>query len=456
MSVSAQADRSSLSVEQRSRQVWAAMLTSLLIFLVLCGAVGIGLSNFLSSITEPKSAVIKALPLSVLAVLRHNTTTPEQVTGTTNLQEGDAATTGKSDQAFITLFGDSGSIVMYFNTNLQIERLRTSPFAQNNRDISVFLRNGTIVLATVQLGDDQTASYTLSTDQAEINVAPGAHLRASVQDEQGVAITQVVVNAGHATLWAHGKHIELGPDQMAWVSGSDLPEGPAAAQVDLIRNGSFEEPPNSSSEEVSEGGLGTAGWLPLRDESGADSSEASVSITEEVNLKAAVLSGNAAGNRYVRIGMVQDINQPASFFTSIELSATVKLVKQALPVGGPVPDVYPLIIRVVYTDQQGKNHEWKRSFYFQGPDPELTDNTIIKITQGRWTTAHEMQEERRRALDERERAGGAPDAGNSVGSLFMLKSPTQGQDIAVINAIEVYGFGTEYQSWITGISLLAR
>jgi hypothetical protein len=456
MSVSAQADRASLSVEQRSRQVWAAMLASMVVFLTLCGAVAFGFSNFLSSITEPKSALIKALPPSVLAVLRHNTTTPEQITDSATLHEGDAVTTGKSDQAFITLFSDSGSILMYFNTNLEMEKLRASPFVQSSNEIAVLLNKGTIVLAAAQPTDNSSTSYTLSTNQAQIDVEPGAHLRVSVQDDQGILVTQVVVNSGHSTLWSHGKPVEIGPDQMAWVSGSELPEGPEAAQVDLIRNGSFDDAPNNSSEEVSEGGLGTAGWAPLRDNSGADSSAASVSITEEVNLKAAVISGQGAANKYVRIGMVQDINQPASFFTSIELSATVKLVKQELPVGGPVPDVYPLIVRVVYTDQNGKNQEWRRSFYFQGPDPELTDNTIIKITQGRWITTHEIQEARREALADRTRAGGASDTGNSAAALFMLKSPTQGQDIAVINAIEVYGYGTQFQSWITGISLLAR
>jgi len=320
----------------------------------------------------------------------------------------------------------------------------------------MLLHMGTIVMATAELGDYDSASYAVSTEQAEINVEPGAHIRVSKQDDHGVPVTQAVVDAGTATMWSHGKHIELGPGEMAWVTGSELPEGPAIAQVDLIRNGSFDEPPTSNSEELSEGVLGTAAWLPIRGDTATDSSTASVSITDEVDLKAAVMSEEGGPNRYVKVGIVQDINQPASFFNSIELSATVKVVKQEVPVGGPVPDVYPLIVRIVYTGQDGKNHEWKRSFYFNGPDPELTDNSIIKITQGRWTTTQEIQEARRQALLERKLAGGSVDTTDSASSLFMLKSPAQGQDIAVINAIEVYGYGTQFQSWVTGISLLAR
>jgi hypothetical protein len=347
---------------------------------------------------------------------------------------------------------------MYFNTSIQMERMRASQFFQGGKEIAVFLRTGTIVLATGELGDYTSAAYTLSTDQAEIEVAPGAKLRIRVEDQQGTPVTQVVVNAGHATLRSHGKNIDVGPKEMAWVSGAEVPQGPAPAQVDLIHNGSFEDLPTSSIEEVAEGGLGTAAWLPLRDP-GADSNSASVGITEEVNLKAAVITGSGGTDKYVRIGITQDINQPASFFNSIELSATIKLVNQALSTGGPIGDVYPLVIRIVYSDQFGSNHEWKRSFYFQGPAPDPSDNTAIKVSQGRWTTTEEIKEERANALPPSKGSAGPPDLSGSSGganALFMLKSPNQVQDIAVINAIEVYGYGTQFQSWITGISLLAR
>jgi hypothetical protein len=39
---------------------------------------------------------------------------------------------------------------------------------------------------------------------------------------------------------------------------------------------------------------------------------------------------------------------------------------------------------------------------------------------------------------------------------FVLKSATTGLDVAVINSIEVYGYGTQFQSWVTGLSMLAR
>jgi hypothetical protein len=51
-----------------------------------------------------------------------------------------------------------------------------------------------------------------------------------------------------------------------------------------------------------------------------------------------------------------------------------------------------------------------------------------------------------------------PDLLEANHNIFFLKSPelSTGKDIFVINSIEVYGYGPQFQSWITGISLVAR
>src|SRR6266581_2506869 len=167
MSATAQADQDLVRQSQRSRQVWAVIVFSTVVFLSLCGAFAWGLADLISSITVPKSASIKALPSSVLAVQRHNTTVSELITGTTSLQEGDIATTGPTDQAFISIFGDSGSIQLYFNSRIEMEKMRTSRFFQSSKEVSIVLMAGTIVLAAGELGDYASASYSLSTDQAE-------------------------------------------------------------------------------------------------------------------------------------------------------------------------------------------------------------------------------------------------------------------------------------------------
>src|SRR6476619_3859504 len=99
MGVAAETEGIAPKINQRSRQVWAAMIISMIAFLFLCGASGLGIFSFVSSIPDPKSVSIKPLTASALAVLRQNTTFPEQITGTVPLYEGDVASICGSDQA---------------------------------------------------------------------------------------------------------------------------------------------------------------------------------------------------------------------------------------------------------------------------------------------------------------------------------------------------------------------
>jgi len=86
-----------------------------------------------------------------------------------------------------------------------------------------------------------------------------------------------------------------------------------------------------------------------------------------------------------------------------------------------------LTIRVIYADSEGVEHNWQQQFYYvEGrPDPEESG----QIEQGTWW---------------------APKV------KYVLKSPQEVRDIAVIRAVEVFAYGSEFQSWITGISMVAK
>src|SRR5438067_11353869 len=161
MAVQAQTDQTMVRNRdgQRSRQVWMVLLLSLVVFVALCGATGFGLSVFLSGITNTETATIKAVSRSGLAVQRHTSPATEYITGTTTLQESDRASTTDSGQAFINLFGDSGTIQMYSNSNIEMAQLRASRFFQNTKEISIILHAGTITFATGGQGDYSSSSY---------------------------------------------------------------------------------------------------------------------------------------------------------------------------------------------------------------------------------------------------------------------------------------------------------
>jgi hypothetical protein len=446
-----------IRIEQRARQVWIVLILSMTLCVVLCGSVALAVYGYLGDVTVPKGADISPLPGSSLIVQRHNSTLPEFITGTTSLLEGDMAQVRSSDQAFVQLF-DASTIHVYFDTQIGIERLRESRFFQKTKEIGVLLRAGTAKIATADQGGYTTSEYTVTTDQAEIDVQPNTRLRVSVEGADQEKTTQVVVDAGRATMRSQGKRIDLGPEQMAWVVGAQEPQGPTEAQLDLINNGDFKEPPTSEAETIEDGGLGTAAWLPMRDENQSPDIQARAYITTEdvfkVPVYAAVLESRDELDRYARVGIRQDINQPVDFYHRIELTSTMKVIDQALLPGGPRGDVYPLTIRVTYTDSEGRPHEWKRSFYYDGAAPEEGDESKVKVPRAVWVSTEQLLQSRVAAIDKSN-----PDAAaleEQAHDMFVLKSPTRGQDMAVLNSIEIYGDGTQFQSWITGISLMAK
>lgn len=136
---------------------------------------------------------------------------------------------------------------------------------------------------------------------------------------------------------------------------------------------------------------------------------------------------NDRGDHFIKVGIRQEVNRPATFLNSIELFATVKVVRQTTPIGGPQGNLYPLTIRVIYVDSEGAEHDWKQQFYYVAGQPDPVDPG--QVEQGIWWAPKER---------------------------FVLKSPDEVRDIAVIRAVEVFAYGSQFQSWITGISMVAR
>jgi hypothetical protein len=237
---------------------------------------------------------------------------------------------------------------------------------------------------------------------------------------------------------------------MSIVPRNGVPSAAQPPEQDLIRNGDFTEPPTSGVETVDGGGLDTAAWLPIREQLGEEITDSgAVSIrSEEVGgqaLTAAVIDKQrqSGSERYVKAGIRQDINAPVSFLQYIELRVTVKVVLQTEPVGGPQGDVYPLTARVLYTDPRGQQREWRHSFYIC-PENNCDVRGASPVPLASWSTP----EERRERLGE--------DKYNELILKQLTGDAPRGQDIDVINAVELYGIGNSFQSWVTDVSLVAR
>ena len=433
MASGAQASPMPVVQAHRARSVWLTLVLACLGFMTLCGAGAFGAATYLGSVTTPQSALLEPRPGTQVTVRRHRTRTLELVTAATTLNEDDLVSTGANGGAFIELF-DGSTVQTYFSTTLDVRLLRTSRFFQSFKEVGLHLESGTAVIATAEQNGYSGARYRLTTDHAEVLLGSQSRVRISMESRNGQQMTHLVVYHGSVTLQSRGDTIELPPGKMAWASSNAPPQGPLDAEEDLIRNGYFQEPPTSGAETVENGGLGTAAWLPIRDEPDDPGPDQTITGTVEIvtemfpslgTVKAAMFHREGDTDSYARYGIHQEINKPAEFLKSIELFATVRVLHQSEPVGGPQRNVYPLTVAVNYSDTEGERHEWKQHFYYVSGRPSEQG----QVPQGTWW---------------------------SPPTRFVIKSGDVGGDIAVINYIEVYAYGREFQSWITGISMLAR
>lgn len=434
-------------VAERSRQVWIVLTACLLAFVALCTMSIFGVTSFVSGFTVAQSAHLEPYAGSNMILIRHGTVEEVKVSTPIQLQEGDSVKTegtgSTGDRGLVRLF-DESTVNLSFNSQITLDTLRTNDFGRS-LDVRFTLNRGSLQVNRGQQQADTNTHYVVATELAEVEISAGSKVRFNIEEIEDRTI-QVEVVSGSARFRSKGETILLGPSQMAWVSYRNVPQGPLVAETNLIANGNFVDGPTTSSEYIEEGGLGIAGWYPIRDEGSIPVPRGSITITSELDRPVARIQYEANPNQYARVGMSQQIQKSTEFYSTIELSATVKLVRQQDSGRGALNDLYPLTIRVYYSDSDGDPHRWEVSFYYGDEDEVLTDTFKVKLPVGKWETTDEIREIRVAA------AQGNADLAQINAQLFKLPP----QDVYYVQSMEVFGSGTSFESWITNISLLAR
>ncbi|MFL5731809.1 MAG: hypothetical protein ACJ78Q_01300 [Chloroflexia bacterium] len=442
---------------RRSRSVWFVLFTSMVLFCAVCSASGVGLYGYLQTVTRPRGAILQLVRGTQLSVVRHTLVDPEAVQDTTSVNEGDRITAGDDTEANMRLF-DESVVDLYFGAHVALTTLRSGRFFSNAKEINISVDSGTAEISTPDLGPYSSASYTVQTPHALVDLQPDSTVRVQFDGQGDTASTQVILVNGAATVLAAGKEIPLQINTMVVCGPEGCPDGTQTAEQELIRNGDFTLPPASGAETLEEGGLGTRAWsvvaLPPRS-STPDVPPVQV-VTETLktqSLRAAVIRKSDSDLGYATYGIHQDINAPASFFKQIKLRAQVKVVAQTAPVGGPpLAEVYPITIKINYTDSKRQQQQWRHSFYWSPIDLKLPGAT--HVVQGSW----EPQEFTLKSLGALagEAPTSVPQASPTAPGTSTPELDAGIADISVINSIEITGVGTGFQSWITGISIVAR
>ncbi|MDQ3928363.1 MAG: hypothetical protein M3328_04345 [Chloroflexota bacterium] len=439
MSATAGVEVSGVRTRDRGRYVWLVLVLSTLAFFALCGLLGTSVFGFLTSITEPQTGILELRKGTQLTVQRIGTTAPVFVADKSVLNEGDRTTTGPDSEGYVDLFQGDITVRTYFSTTITLDTLRTSRFFQNLRQMKLTLDTGTVVVATGSPADYTDEDYRVATVDGDVMVPSQSRVR--VIRNPGQPGTTVVVEEGTASVFSQGHRLELGANKMVTAQRGGGFSAVSTAFEELIRNGNFIDPWTGGAESREQGGLGIAAWLPIRENAGGpDARSNRVEVINEMvgsNTNYLVdIRRDGPTDQYGRLGIRQEINRPVDYLERIELRASIRVVQQPDVIGGPSGAVYPLTIKVNYTDAQGNPQSWTRSFYY-GQDEGPVDETanVERVAQNRWTLvpAPGDKSERYTLKPNAEQPGLVPD---------------------IINSIEIYGYGSQFNSSISSISLL--
>ncbi|HVF99108.1 MAG TPA: hypothetical protein VND68_04665 [Chloroflexia bacterium] len=177
MSASLRADLAGTRDRDRARYVWVVLALSTLAFFGLCGLVGNSIFGFLTNVTERQTARLELRKGAQLTLQRFGSSASVVVADEAVLDEGDRTTTGPDSEGYIDLFGGDITVYTYFSTTVTIDRLRTSRFFQNLREMRLTLNSGTVVVATGAASDYTDEHYVVATADGDVVIPSQSRIR---------------------------------------------------------------------------------------------------------------------------------------------------------------------------------------------------------------------------------------------------------------------------------------
>lgn len=312
-----------------------------------------------------------------------------------------------------------GSLQIYSDTDLEVERIRRPFFSSSEEpyDVRLKMLSGQVRILS-NSGEDRSLRIDLLTPQGQVRMQNGSY-QLTVDANQ----TQVQVRTGQAELSTDSQpKVDITQSQSAQIAGGQIVNLDAVAGQNWVVNGSFKPPVNDS-------------WLASPAENVVYPGE--VSYVEGDGRQVVYFSQfNADGHS--DIGINQIISRDVQAVDELRLQMDVKILFQSLPGAGQQASEYPIRAEISFTDVYGKEIKWGYGFYYReleagDPFPPPTDNDsgkVIRVRQGEWYSFE------------------------SEDLIQLWKS--RGTPPARINNIRIYASGHNYQSMVSEVYLLAH
>ena len=403
-----------------TRVAWFVLLANLFACCVLAVAVPLGARSFILHSTRAKLANVTATQGTV-QVWPPSEKDPVAVPDRRSVTEGSAVVTDDKAKALLTLSSDTAgerldtTIQLDPNTSIVLQKAR-APLFQWSTDphkIGLDLRKGRIYLTT-QREDDRAVQTQVLTPQAELMLDQGA-FDVLVQGDQ----TQVRARSGSGLVQSAGRQVTVNGGERVTVTAGQPPELPVPDTLNLVLDGRFE-------------GRISPPWQNFSSLSQANLEPGKVTLEEVGQGQTVRFTRKTEDGAPNEVGLVQDVNRDVQGYDSLVLRFDLELLNQSVPGGGYQASEYPVMVRIDYTDVNGKDQFWVHGFYYLDLPSGVTwvpaDTRGEKIPLGVWYNYESP-------------------------NLFALLKDARP---ARINKITIYAAGHDYDSRVSDLALTVR
>lgn len=410
-------ERPSLWRTNPERMAWIILIVAFCVFLLLAISIPLAAQYTLRYATAPQEIQLNPTVGTIL-LYPPRASEPIAITATRNdISEGSRFEAGLTTQGelSLTLNPNSnlalGTVHLYQGTQLDLLRVRRPRFGQSDQPYRVLLRlnAGTIRLFT-NSGQERPLIVEVETPHGQAKLGEGVY-----NFTVGTDGTDLMVSSGEATLIHNsGETVTVQQGLRSVMSDAAPPSVPATAQRNLIDNGDFSRPLLDTWESYT---VAEQNVLPGR-----------IEVEEQDGRRVAHFVRRGGDNVHTEVGIRQQINKDVNVFESLRLQLDTKIDYQSLAGAGYISTEFPVRVEISYTDIYGKDLEWGYGFYYRDPDAGWPLYNGEKIVQSAWYYY------------------------SSPNLLDELKDTRP----ARINSIRVYASGHNYESMVSGISLIVE
>ncbi len=342
------------------RVAWIVLWIAFATCWILAIGTPLGIRSYLINATESQETKLQVIGGTIL-VQKANSSEPIGVTQATTLAQGDQVITDATSSATLDLF-ERSRLILYSNTDLTLERMRTPRFEVSERldEIHLNLTGGLVrVGVALPLEDEPTTDFQVLTPHTDISLQEGSY-RIGVTNEG----TQVTVVRGQALVGRDFPQLTLVQGTRSQVGLDGTPSTPMPAVQNLLVNGNFRDPIENV-------------WLTDTLVLTTTVKPAAIEQVQDGGRTAIRLVRREADNgNHTEAAIKQELDYDVRDFVRLEVVLDIKLSFQSLSGGGMQSSEFPIIVRLDYKDIYGNDNFWTHGFYYQnqagyaiGPDP---------------------------------------------------------------------------------------